>query len=722
MNSSKPNMLEAALDYAEQGFKVFPCCWPTPEGKCGCGNKSESHQAGKSPVYKKGLIEHGLLDASSDPERIRKWWKQWPDANIGIPCSYENGSWVLDVDAKSDGLKSLEELERKHGKLTTQRVLTGGGGYHFRYKYPQDAKITTTKVYQGIETRADGAYVIVSPSLHVSGKRYIAENQGEIEDPPKWLVKMVTKEASEPAAEAEPGKLIPEGERNSTLTSLAGSMRRPGMTSEEIYAGLMEVNRLRCQPSLDEKEVRTIAESIAKHEPAVDVHRSDTGNATMLVKEYGDTLRYDHKRKRWLRWGKHQWETNYDGHISRLAQKIARVRQNRALAIKDIDIRKKELNWGMSSESRAKVDACVALAKIMEPITDEGKNWDTDPMLLGVPNGVVDLRNGELREGRPEDRITMSTGVDFNPNAKCLRWEKFLSEIFNNNEDLINWLWRSLGYSISGDMTEQIFLMGYGEGANGKSKFFEAISNTLGDYAYYTPFATFSLPAPSSTNDLAALERRRFVTSSETNIGTRLNIERIKAISGGDKITARYLYKEFEIDQPHLKLWLFMNHKPDIDDDTIATWRRVRLIPFTETFIKKAEDKHLGNKLKAEAEGILAWLVRGCLEWQKRSLTPVPEFIRAATIEYRKETDTIISFIADRCIKGEGEEIRARQLYSAYKTWAEGAVDKNKILSETKFGTQMGKRFEKYPDRRGVHYLGITLVDRGVYINMSGSD
>ena len=244
-------------------------------------------------------------------------------------------------------------------------------------------------------------------------------------------------------------------------------------------------------------------------------------------------------------------------------------------------------------------------------------------------------------------------------------------------------------------------MVGYGEGSNGKSKFLEAICNALGDYAYYTPFATFSLPAPSATNDLAALENRRFVTSSETNIGTKLNIERIKAISGGDKMTARYLYQEFETYQPHLKLWLFVNHLPDVADDTIATWRRVRLIPFTKTFIRGAEDKRLGDKLKAEAEGILAWLVRGCLEWQNRGLAPVPECVRAATGEYRIETDTVLSFINDRCIKGEGEEVRARRFYFAYKEWAVGIVDKHKVLSETAFGRQMGKRFEKRADRKG---------------------
>ncbi len=670
---------------------------------------------GKHPLVKWKQYQ----DRLPTEEEYQAWFKQkiflW-----GIVTGKISGVVVVDVDSGAD--PSIM------GKLFPH-VRTPRDGGHYYFKHPGHRVTGTIGILSKIDIRGDGSFVNI---VGTNSKAKDTKNKGEyrieiIPTPeaiyswnkiPKAITNVMDKPATKPAKETEPATLIPEGERNSTLTSLAGSMRRPGMTSEEIYAALIVANRQRCKPPLDEKEVRTIAESISKKEPATSVHRSDTGNASMMVSIYGDTLRYDHKRKRWLRWGKHRWETNYDGHISRLAQEIAMERQRRSLAIRDTEERKKEFGWGISSESRGKVEACVALAKIMEPIADDGTNWDRGIMLLGTPNGVMNLHTGELREGKAEDRITMSTGVDFNPGAKCPRWEQFLIEIFDDAE-LIDWLWRVLGYSIMGETTEQIFMVGYGDGSNGKSKFFEAVCNALGDYAYYTPFATFGLPAPSSTNDLAALEHRRFVTSSETNIGTRLNIERIKAVSGGDKMTARFLYQEFETYQPHLKLWLFVNHLPDINDDTIATWRRVRLIPFTKTFIREAEDKRLGDKLKAEAQGILAWLVRGCLEWQSRGLTPVPQCIRAATGEYRRETDTLISFITDRCVKGEGEEVRARQLYLTYKTWAEGTVNKSKILSETMFGRQMGKKFEKREDAKGKYYLGIDLADRGIYINMT---
>ena len=718
---TKPDMLKAALAYAEKGLSVIPCHHILGDGSCSCGNKDCSSK-GKHPRSTwKGKQKERLTEAG-----LRSRWKEHPDSNIGIVTGEISQVIVIDIDGKK-GLESLEAIGLTLETMPmTPTAHTGGGGYHLYYRYSEGAARTKVGVLDKVDIRADGGIVIAPPSLHQSGKRYAWLEDRNLDDVPiaDFDFSSLVKPASEPAKEAEPVALVPEGKRNDWVFRRMCGYRNKGDSEETIYKkGKIDYEQ-RCvhDPPMTDKELRDMAHSaFTRYEPAVEVHRSDTGNASMMVSIYGDTLRYDHKRKRWLRWGKHRWETNYDGHISRLAQEIARERQRRALAIKDLEGRKKEFSWGISSESRGKVEACVALAKIMEPIADDGTNWDRDIMLLGTPNGVVDLRMGELREGKAEDRITMSTGVDFNPDAKCPRWEQFLIEIFEDAE-LIDWLWRVLGYSVMGETTEQIFMVGHGEGSNGKSKFFEAVCNALGDYAYYTPFATFGLPAPSSTNDLAALEHRRFVTSSETNIGTRLNIERIKAVSGGDKMTARFLYQEFETYQPHLKLWLFVNHLPDINDDTIATWRRVRLIPFTKTFIREAEDKRLGDKLKAEAQGILTWLVRGCLEWQKRGLTPVPQCVRAATGEYRMETDTIMSFINDRCVKGEGEEVRARQLYLTYKTWAEGAVGRNKVLTETAFGRQMGKKYEKKEKAKGIYYLGIDLADKGRYINMTADE
>jgi putative DNA primase/helicase len=441
-----------------------------------------------------------------------------------------------------------------------------------------------------------------------------------------------------------------------------------------------------------------------------EVRLTDTTNAELLAALFSKEIRYDHRRHRWLLWRHHHWQPDKDGHISRLVVDAARVRYSQAETIKDLKERQRVAAWAISSESRMRIDACISIARSIRPIADNGENWDGDTWLLGVNDGVVDLKTGELRPGRPDDRITMTTGVDFDPQAKCPRWEQFLTEIFGDNE-FIDWLWRALGYSISGDTTEQCIFIGHGIGANGKGVFTGAIHGALGDYAFSSPFSTFELYQRASIpNDLAALEFRRFVSSSETNDNTRLNEARIKAISGCDPITARYLHQEYFTFYPHLKLWLFVNHRPKVADDSFGFWRRVRLIPFTRQFTGAGDDRRLREKLRAESPGILAWLVRGCLEWQKRGLEPVPECVKFATQEYQQESDVLAGFISDRCIEHPKATIKASELYSTYKQWAETeGMGQREVLSSTAFGRRMRERFSKERKSGMVYYHGIGL-------------
>lgn len=458
---------------------------------------------------------------------------------------------------------------------------------------------------------------------------------------------------------------------------------------------------------------------------------TDTGNAGMIGEIYGDNLRYDHRRRRWLIWNEHHWQPDRDGEVTRMAQYTAKLRYMRAADIPDTEQRRQQANWAISSESRMRLGAAVSLAQDTRPMADSGENWDQDIHLLGVSNGVVDLRTGELRRGRPEDRITMTTGVDFDPSAECPRFQRFMEEVFDDH-DLVDWLWRALGYSITGDTSEQCIFMGYGKGQNGKGKLRDAMHAAIGDYAYTAPFSTFELYQRASIpNDLAALEFKRFVDSSETNDNTRLNEARIKALSGCDPMTARYLHQEFFTFEPHLKMWLFVNHKPRVVDDSFGFWRRVRLIPFMKQFLGEDEDKHLGAKLRAEAEGILAWLVRGCLEWQRRGLDPVPECVKIATEEYQQESDELSGFLTVMCVERLDATVKASRLYEAYKTWAEDeGMDGKEIMTMTKFGRRISGRFTKRPTKDGIFYTGINVVwdepgeglVKGFEANITGSD
>ncbi|MCH7728973.1 MAG: hypothetical protein IH991_21190, partial [Planctomycetes bacterium] len=333
------------------------------------------------------------------------------------------------------------------------------------------------------------------------------------------------------------------------------------------------------------------------------LHRSDMGNAHLFATMHGSDVRFDHGRSRWLVWTGHSWAADRDGRLVRMAEEVAQKRFADAWNIRDKEEARKAAKFAIGSENRNRVMAMLELSKSQPPIADSGENWDANPTLLGVSNGVVDLRTGQLRDGCRDDRISMRTGISFDSEASCNRWLAFLDEVFDGNLELIDYISRAVGYSITGHVGEQCLFMLYGVGSNGKSTFQNAIRQMMGNYGYNMPFTTLEMNRRSSVpNDLAALVDRRLVTSSETNEAVRLNEGRVKALCGGDPITARFLNREFFTFHPVAKFWLGVNHKPRVTDDSHGFWRRVRLIPFTRQF---PLDKTLESQLNAEAPGIL---------------------------------------------------------------------------------------------------------------------
>jgi putative DNA primase/helicase len=339
--------------------------------------------------------------------------------------------------------------------------------------------------------------------------------------------------------------------------------------------------------------------------------RTDAGNAEFFGDHYKDQLRYDFGRGRWLIWAKHWWIEDRCETVLQLAKEAARARYRlRLSASDDPEETQKEANWASGSESRSRLEAALKIARSERLLATSGDEWDSDPWLLGVGNGVVNLRTGKLRDGKRSDLITMHTDVVFEPRAACPRWLSFVDQIFGGDRELIGYVRRAMGYCLTGDTTEQVVFLCYGSGANGKSTFLDVLRYVLGDYAYNLPFSTFELKARSPIpNDVAALPGRRFVTALETNESAPLNEARLKLLTGRDPVSARLLYREFFTFTPTAKFWLATNHKPEVADDSPGFWRRIRLIPFLQQFVGDRADKDLVSKLKAEASGILRWAV-----------------------------------------------------------------------------------------------------------------
>jgi putative DNA primase/helicase len=416
-------------------------------------------------------------------------------------------------------------------------------------------------------------------------------------------------------------------------------------------------------------------------------------------------VRFDFRRARYLLWRGHRWQPDADAEIRRLAKAAMRRRFTDAAVLDNPDERSRAAKWAIGSESRSRLDGLLYLAQAEPPIADAGEQWDADPWVLGVPNGVIDLRTGTLRPGRRDDRITMSGTVPYDPTAACPRWERFNAEVFVDPA-LVGFVHRAMGYSLTGETGEQCLFLGYGTGANGKGTFTNTLAETLGDYAYAMPFSTVELHQRTAIpNDLAALVGRRLVVASETTDGARLNEPRLKALTGCDPITARFLHSEFFTFRPVAKFWLSVNHRPIVRDDSHGFWRRMRLIPFTQTF---PVNPTLADELRAEAPGILAWAVRGCLAWQREGLNP-PAAVLDATRDYERDSDPVAEFLDEACEREPNAQAGASELYEHYKRWADRhSLSDRERLTSTMFGRKMTERFVKVRDRTaGVIYRGV---------------
>jgi putative DNA primase/helicase len=333
---------------------------------------------------------------------------------------------------------------------------------------------------------------------------------------------------------------------------------------------------------------------------------------------------------------------------------------------------------------------------------------DADQWLLNVLNGTIDLRTGKLLAHRREDLITKLAPVEFHPDAECPKWMQFLADIFRGNSELAEFVQRLLGYCLTGDVSEQVLPIFHGSGQNGKSTLLTVILDLLGeDYAIQAASDLLLTKKQEHPTEKADLHGKRLVACVETGEGRRLAESWVKQATGGEKIRARRMREDYWQFDPTHKLILATNHRPEIRGTDYAIWRRVLLVPFEVKIPKDERDKRMAEKLKAEGPEILAWAVRGCLDWQRQRGLGEPDVVTAATQSYREDEDLLAAFIADRCETGPGR-VRAGELYQAYRDWAESAGERP--MSQKRFGAAMTEREHERSRSGGVWYEGITLL------------
>lgn len=437
----------------------------------------------------------------------------------------------------------------------------------------------------------------------------------------------------------------------------------------------------------------------------------DMGNANRFVDLFGENVRYCYTEKKWYFYNSMRWSVDNLGVILRMADKCVEAMKAEAKLYLQADEESggdmaKNFEKHMKS-SRSNKSKKAMLSEVEHHIPILPIQMDRYKMALNTPSGIINLKNGEVRAHNAEYYFTKITSVECSQTADCPRWLAFLDDIFAGDKDLIRYIQKAVGYSLTGSTAEQCAFFLYGTGRNGKSTFIDVIRDVFGDYAANIQPETIMVKSSQSNainSDIARLKGARLVTSVEPNEGVRLNEGLLKQLTGDDTVTARKLYsEEFEF-KPEFKLWMATNHKPIIRGTDTGIWRRIHMIPFNVQIPEDKVDKNLTHKLKAEMTGIFKWCIDGCLMWQREGLQ-MPAAVLKSVREYRREMDVISAFIEDKCTL-EGT-VQASTLYAAYVSWADS--NNEYCMSNTKFSTEIAKRFEKIKGRNYNYFTGISI-------------
>jgi putative DNA primase/helicase len=461
----------------------------------------------------------------------------------------------------------------------------------------------------------------------------------------------------------------------------------------------------------------------------------EAGDAELLAKLCRDRMIFDRAVGKWFVFENVCWKEDrngtvrrhlMDGLYSQYLAAVASLQLAASAATAPIIWQQYEeqaatlLRKGANLRKLAYIKAVLELTADQPGMSTPGDTWDRDPWLLCVANGTLDLRTGELREGNPQDYTRRSAptrweGLD----AQCPRWEQFLQEVFPGDDDLIAYLQRLLGYAITGVTDEHVLPVLWGFGRNGKTVLIETLAAVLGSDL------TVALPADAVMDTgragdgpqphLFNLRGKRLAWASESNEGRVLNAGLVKQLTGGDTLTVRTLYTEPVAFKPTHKIFLITNHKPNVPANDDAVWDRIALIPFAQRFvddprhpIDHQRDPKLAEKLADEAPGILAWLVRGCLEWQHMGLQP-PDAVKAETGEWRDKADHLTDFLEHCCTVDSGLITEAKTLQSEYQNWAE--KHSASPLTSQNFSGEMQRRFRRRHTRTGWLNEGLAVKE-----------
>lgn len=445
---------------------------------------------------------------------------------------------------------------------------------------------------------------------------------------------------------------------------------------------------------------------------------TDTGNAKRFFDYCDGNIRYSYVRKKWYFWDGEKWVVDMEGKIKREADEVCEQIKQDAFLVDDDDLQKEILKWARKTANSNGKESMVKECQHLEGVPVMPEDFDGHEIYINCKNGIVNLKTGDLLPHVRELMMSKITMCEYDAqHRQPKKWLQFLNDVTNNNQGMIEYIQRSLGYSVTGSEVEQCMWFLYGMGRNGKSTFLDTIADILGDYATSTQAEVFTVQgrggnSGSANSSLARLLQSRFCVCEEPEEGKRLNESLVKQVTGGSKIAVRRLYEEEYEYQPEFKIWMATNHKPNIRGTDFGIWRRIKLLPFETIIPDEKIDKNMKFWLREEAPQILAWIVEGAVKWYHDNDLKEPGEVKTAVKEYRKEMDIIALFI-EQCVIIDYDEtvgISASELFEVYHAWAKKNNEFD--MSSQRFGREMTKKTpEKVKTNKGVFYRKIKLTE-----------
>jgi putative DNA primase/helicase len=730
--------LTELLNLAAQGIRVFPIHGINEDGYCTCTNGKDCPSAGKHPRTR-GWEEQ----ASDDPEKIQNWWESYPQANWAAKTGTDSALLVVDIDPKNGGDQTWAKLLQNH-KLNDAGMIvttTGSGGTHYWFKrYGKD--IRSRPFADGIDIKGEQGLIVIPPSRHYSGDHYTWQPghdpvNASKKSMPKWLKELIEKNMDASAQYGSMSEGWEAGSRNDKLYHHAYIMLTNGADPAIVRAAfdaIMSSEEAFLSDPMEEEEIERIIDNANKkykrdgatiaHGGALSTNdRNDVGNAAKFTTQHAEDVRFIEDAQVWVSWLKSEtiwkmdWNNTYVlGRMIDTAKALAEGAQNMV----DKKEAAKLLKWSSDSLNAPRLQSAIKVAQTETSLHVMAEEFNTHTDIVQVNNGLINLRTGELMPVDKEKYITSKIDIDYNPEAECPIWIESLKMSLGDEPGLLEFMQEALGYSLTGETSEQCIFICYGpEGNNGKSTLLEAVQRLMGEMAIMSEFDVIATKKSDNfaRAEIAKLVGTRFVSMNEAK-SIPLDESLVKQLTGGDTITGRHLFKKSIKFLPQFKIWLRANDRPEIRGIDDAIWRRIRIIPFTKQIPKELrKDRHvIDRELDDEAEGIFTWLVEGAKRWFETGLSE-PDAVLLHTAEYRSESDVWQRFLDASAEKIPGSRTPQSDMYNYYKDWARrnGVPQVSSIVFNA---TLKRKGVEEGASRDTLFWLDYTVRDEVLETSM----